>query len=94
MIFKGCDFGGNHSMGLFQMANMIALAFGVAARYKLLLLYSHFLTKSSLYLAENMYCLKKSEGPFTLCLNDVRPSTATTVGWLFTGSAFTIEIRK
>ena len=33
MIFKGCDFGGNHSMGLFQMANVIALAFGVAARY-------------------------------------------------------------
>jgi hypothetical protein len=35
-----------------------------------------------------------SEAPFTLCLNDVCPSTATTVGWQFTGSAFTIEIRK
>jgi hypothetical protein len=34
------------------------------------------------------------EGPFTLCLNDVRPSTATTVGWRFTESAFTIKIRK
>jgi hypothetical protein len=34
------------------------------------------------------------KAPFTTCLNDVRPSTATTVGWQFTGSAFTIEIRK
>ena len=33
-------------------------------------------------------------GPFTSCLKDVRPSTAMTVGWPFTGSAFTLEIRK
>jgi hypothetical protein len=42
---------------------MIALAFGVAARYKLLLLYSHFFTKSSFIFSGKhvQYCLKKSE---------------------------------
>ena len=35
-----------------------------------------------------------SEGPFTSCLKDVPPSTAMTIGWQFTGSAFTLEIRK
>jgi hypothetical protein len=37
---------------------------------------------------------QQGEGPFTSCLNDVRPSIAMTVGWQFTGSAFTLEIRK
>ena len=40
------------------------------------------------------FYMKMSYGPFTSCLKDVRPSTAMTVGWLFTGSAFTLEIRK
>ena len=38
--------------------------------------------------------LMLSKGPFTLAMKDVRPSTTTMVGWPFTGSAFTIEIRK
>ena len=59
MIFKGCDLGGNHSMGLFQMANVIAMAFGVAARYKLLLLYSHFFTKSSFIFSGKHVLLKE-----------------------------------
>ena len=34
------------------------------------------------------------EGPFTSCLKDVHSSIAMTVGWQFTGSAFTLEVRK
>ena len=36
--------------------------------------------------------LRLGEGPFTSCLKDVRPSTAMTVGWQFTGSAFTLPV--
>ena len=39
-------------------------------------------------------CSMRFEGMFTSSLKDVRPSTAMTTGWQFTGSAFTLEIRK
>ena len=49
---------------------------------------------ASKYFGSTQKLQSPSQGPFTSCLRDVRPSTTMTVGWQFTGSAFTLEIRK
>ena len=52
------------------------------------------LLKVALAGGNRLLVARTSNAPFTLAVKDVRPSTAMTVGWPFTGSAFTIEIWK